>query len=150
MKNIVLYVQRLGAGIVIAVMLSGVSFAERISVSVDSAIVRTGPGTTYDIAWENLDKNYPLQVLDQKDGWYYIKDYEDDVGWIYKSNVGTTDSVITKKGGCNVRSGPGTKYDVVFVVDDGVPFKVIKRQGQWINIQHADGDSGWIHEGLVW
>ncbi|MBU1169926.1 MAG: SH3 domain-containing protein [Proteobacteria bacterium] len=143
-------VKRLSYGLVIMFILSGTANAQRLSVSVNSANVRIGPGTTYDIAWENLDKNYPLLVLDQKDGWYYIRDYEDDVGWIHESTVSAQDSVITKKDNCNVRSGPGTGTPVVFVVNNGVPFKVLKREGQWINIQHSDGDSGWVHEALVW
>ena len=35
-------------------------------------------------------------------------------------------------------------------VQDGIPFKVISRKGQWVHIEHADGDRGWIHKSLVW
>jgi SH3-like domain-containing protein len=31
-----------------------------------------------------------------------------------------------------------------------VPFKVLKKEGEWIRIVHADGDEGWIHRNLVW
>lgn len=140
----------LGVSLVLVLMLTGISFAQRLSVSVNAANVRSGPGTTYEIAWENLDRNYPLLVLDRKDEWYYIRDYEEDVGWIHSSNVESYESVITKKDGCNVRSGPGTNHDIVFVVNNGVPFRVIKRKGSWINIRHADGDTGWVHADLVW
>ncbi|GAB6095800.1 hypothetical protein JCM14469_20530 [Desulfatiferula olefinivorans] len=140
----------LGLALILALMMTGAAFAERLSVSVNAANVRTGPGTDYDIAWENLDRNYPLLVIDRKADWYYIRDYEEDVGWIHSSNVSSYDSVITKKDGCNVRSGPGTSHAIVFVVNNGVPFKVIKRKGSWINIRHADGDTGWIHADLIW
>lgn len=150
MKRRVLAFNGFCLGLVILLTCSYASASERLSVSVNSAIVRTGPGSNYDVAWENLDKNYPLDLLDKKDGWYYVRDYENDVGWIYQSNVARWESVITKKDHCNVRSGPGTDNSIVFVVNNGVPFKVLKRKGSWLKIQHADGDSGWIHEGLIW
>ena len=129
---------------------SSICFAQRVSVSVRAANVRVGPGTKYAIAWERLDRYYPLIVLSSSNSWYYVKDYENDMGWINKSVVSKVASVITKKDNCNVRSGAGTGYKIVFVVDNGVPFKVLKRKGSWIQIKHADGDTGWIHKSLVW
>ena len=135
---------------VIAFSTSSMVYAERISVSVKSAVVRSGPDASYEIAWEKLDKNYPLFVLEKKDAWYYVRDYENDVGWIHKSYVKNTESVIAKKDTCYIRSGPGRDNKVVFVVDNGVPFKVLKKKGKWLRIEHSDGDRGWIHEMLVW
>lgn len=139
------------AMIVLALMLNvSTCFAERVSVSVRSANVRVGPGTKFDIAWESLDRYYPLEIINKSDSWYYVRDYENDKGWISKTVVNNVKSVITRRDKCNVRSGPGTKYKVVFVVDNGVPFKILKRQGSWIRVQHSDGDRGWIHKKLVW
>lgn len=126
------------------------AFAERISVSVNSAVVRSGPDAKFEIAWEKLDKNYPLFVLEKKDSWFYVRDYENDVGWIHKSYIGKIKTVITKKDTCNVRSGPGQNNPIVFIVDNGVPFRILKSKGKWLHIQHSDGDKGWIHENLVW
>jgi SH3-like domain-containing protein len=38
----------------------------------------------------------------------------------------------------------------VFQAEKGVPFKVLQRKGKWLQIRHADGDKGWIHQKLVW
>ncbi len=122
---------------------------ERYSVTVATANIRSGPGTGYDILWK-AERFYPLLVVAKKGAWYKFKDFEGDQGWIHKSLIGKVKSVIVKSDKCNVRSGPGTKYKVVFTVDSGVPFKVIERKGQWLHIRHSDGDSGWIHSSLVW
>ncbi|SCY70541.1 SH3 domain-containing protein [Desulfoluna spongiiphila] len=124
--------------------------AQRVSVSVESANVRTGPGTEHEIVWKGVEKYYPLLVLDQAGSWYYVKDFENDTGWIYKKLVTKTPTVITTKERCNVRKGPGAKKPLAFVVDSGVPFHVLSRKGNWIKVQHADGDKGWIHKSLVW
>lgn len=130
--------------------LEGSAFAERVCVAVASASSRRGPGEKYEIVWDKMDKNYPLEVISKKGDWYYVKDYAGDTSWINRSFVNTWDTVITKKDRVNVRSGPGSENTPVFMVDSGVPFRVIKRNGEWLEVQHADGDAGWINERMVW
>jgi SH3-like domain-containing protein len=120
-----------------------------LSVSVSVANIRSGPGTTHDVLWQ-VQKYYPLQVLKKIGSWYDFKDFEGDEGWIHESLVNTVPTVITIKENCNVRSGPGTQYDVVFRVGRGIPFRVTGQKDKWLRIKHADGDSGWIYKTLVW
>ncbi|MEJ2096457.1 MAG: SH3 domain-containing protein [Deltaproteobacteria bacterium] len=122
---------------------------ERLSVAVSVANIRSGPGTTHDVLWQ-VQKYYPLQILKKIGTWYDFKDFEGDEGWIHESLVNTVPTVITIKENCNVRSGPGTQYDVVFRVGRGIPFRVTGQKDKWLQIKHADGDSGWIYKTLVW
>ena len=128
---------------------AGLAHAERLAVSASAANVRSGPGTQYDIIWK-IEKYHPVFIINKSDPWYQFKDFEGDQGWIHKSLVGKLKTVITKADISNIRSGPGTKYEVLFKVEKGIPFKVLKRKDHWIHIQHADGDEGWIHASLVW
>jgi uncharacterized protein YgiM (DUF1202 family) len=64
--------------------------------------------------------------------------------------VGNVKAVITKNDLCNVRSKPGAKETILFTVEKGIPFKVLETRGQWLNVEHADGDTGWIHDSLIW
>lgn len=131
------------------VLWTALAFAERLSIDVPLANVRSGPGTDYKLLWK-LEKYHPLEVLQKSGDWYYFRDFEGDKGWIFKKLVDHTASVIVVKDKCNVRSGPGIDHDIVFTVEKGVPFKVIERKGEWLHIRHADGDEGWIHQMLVW
>ncbi|MFO8084860.1 MAG: SH3 domain-containing protein [Desulfobacterales bacterium] len=144
MKKILLF-----AIILVILLTTGTVLAERLSISVPKANIRSGPGTQYDVLW-NCEKYYPFIVLKKNGDWYRFKDFENDEGWIHKSIVDNTRSVITKNDKSNVRSGPATRFNIVFTVEKGVPFKVIEKKGQWLHIQHADGDQGWIYEPLVW
>jgi len=134
---------------VLFLVLPGTGFAERVMVNKNVANIRSGPGTGYDILWK-VEKYYPLSIIKKQAQWYYFRDFEGDEGWIHKALTSKTKTVIIKKSKCNVRLGPGSKYKVVFMVDKGIPFKVLKSKGAWINIQHSDGDKGWIHKSLVW
>jgi len=134
---------------VLSILFSSVAFAERLAVSSVTANIRSGPGTNHDILWK-VEKYHPLFILKKTNVWYHFRDFEEDEGWIHESLVNKTPTVITNSATANIRSGPGTKNKILFTVDKGIPFKILKRKGKWINIQHADGDKGWIHKSLVW
>ena len=135
--------------IALLIIFSSSALAERLTVAVSIANIRSGPGSMYDILWK-VEKYHPIFVLKKSGKWYHFRDFERDKGWIHKSLVRKIPSVITNKENCNVRSGPGTKFKVLFANEKGIPFKILKLKGNWINIQHADGDKGWIHKSLVW
>ena len=123
--------------------------AERLAVKAPVANIRSGPGTNHNVLWK-VERYFPMLVIDKSGEWYQFKDIESDTGWVHKSLVGRISAVITKNDACNIRSGAGTSHAILFTVEKGIPFKVLKRQGSWIHIEHSDGDKGWIHKSLVW
>ncbi len=131
------------------IFFSTAALAERLTVASDIANIRSGPGTKHDIIW-NVEKHHPLFILEKSGHWYRFRDFEGDEGWIHDSLLTKTPAVITIKDTCNIRSGPGTNNTILFTVEKGIPFKVLKKQENWIQIEHADGDQGWIHKSLVW
>lgn len=137
--------------IIIFVLVFGLNIAqaERLAISADVANIRAGPGTGYDVLWK-VEKYHPIIVLDKSDSWYLFQDFEGDKGWVHQSLTGKIDAIITKSEISNIRSGPGSSFNVLFKVEKGIPFKVLNRKDNWIQIQHADGDMGWIHSSLVW
>lgn len=134
---------------ILVVVCSGTAAAQRLAVAVDVANIRSGPGTKFDILWK-IGKFHPINVIDTSGPWYHFRDFEGDEGWIHKSLTGKIPAVITAKDKCNIRSGPGTNFKILFSVEKGIPFKIINFKGNWIHIQHADGDQGWVHKSMVW
>jgi SH3-like domain-containing protein len=136
--------------LILAMMVcAGAAAAERLTIVATLANIRSGPATEYDILWK-VEKYYPIFVLKKSDSWYQFRDFEDDKGWVHKSLVGKIPAVITKKDQCNIRSGPSTNEEILFVVEKGIPFKILDQKGNWLHIEHADGDQGWIHDSIVW
>lgn len=130
-------------------LLAGAASAERLAVSAPVANIRSGPGTRHNVLWK-VEKYFPLLVIEKSGQWYHFEDFEGDKGWVHQSLVSKISAVITKNDACNIRSGPGTSNKIIFTVEKGIPFRVLKREGSWIYIEHADGDKGWIHKSLVW
>ncbi len=143
------YIPAIGLCLALLVLAPPDVLAERMAVTALTANVRSGAGAEYPVLWK-IEKYHPIEVIKRDGKWYQFKDFEGDIGWVHQSLVGKVSTVITRKNKCNIRKGPGAKYDVLFNLDSGIPFKVKKRQGKWIQIQHADGDTGWIHQSLVW
>ena len=130
-------------------LLPGPAAAERLSIKVPKANIRSGPGTKYEVIWQ-VGRYYPVQIIKKTGHWYQFSDYEGDAGWIIDTLLSKQATVITIKDKVNVRSGPATRYPVVFTTEKGVAFKVLKKHRKWIEIQHPDGDRGWIYRSLVW
>ena len=123
--------------------------SERLAVAVPTANIRSGPGISYDLLWQ-VERYYPLVLITKEKGWYLCADYAGDRGWVHKELVDTLQSVVTISNNINIRSGPGLDHPPVFVVEEGVPFRVIGTESNWLHVQHADGDTGWIRNDMVW
>lgn len=49
----------------------------------------------------------------------------------------------------NLRSGPDTKYSVLYELPSGYPLKVVSRKGEWLKVSDFENDQGWIYASLV-
>ncbi len=63
--------------------------------------------------------------------------------------VYSAEYVNVTKDGVNLRSGPDTKYSVIYELPEGYPLKVLTRKGQWIKVSDFENDQGWIFSPLV-
>ena len=125
-----------------------------VSVSGEKVNLRKGPSTSSPIIWE-LGKGFPLKVVGSKGSWYKVSDFENDVGWIYKNLVSRKPHLIVKvnknsKDQINIRSGPGTAYQVVGKAQYGVVFETLQRKSGWVKVRHETGFTGWIKRSLLW
>ena len=135
--------------LLLIIVFAGIANAERLAVSAPVANIRSGPGTGHNVLWK-VEQYCPVFVIEKSGEWYRFEDFEGDKGWVHQSLVGKIPAVVTIYDAANIRSGPGTDHPVLFSVEKGIPFKVLQRKDKWIQIEHADGDKGWIHKSLVW
>lgn len=57
--------------------------------------------------------------------------------------------VSVTKDNVNVRSGPDTSSAVYMELFQGYPLKVLKKEGEWVQVTDFEGDTGWIHKSLI-
>jgi SH3-like domain-containing protein len=49
----------------------------------------------------------------------------------------------------NIRSGPGTQYDVLWQVEKYYPILVTEKSDPWYKFKDFENDIGWVHKSLV-
>ena len=49
----------------------------------------------------------------------------------------------------NMRSGPGTKYRVMWELGKGFPLIVLKKKGEWYRVRDFEGTIGWVHKDVT-
>jgi SH3-like domain-containing protein len=49
----------------------------------------------------------------------------------------------------NLRSGPGTNYDVKWEYGSGFPLKIISKKGDWYKVKDFENDTGWVSKSLL-
>ena len=130
-------------------LMYGEVLAQQLAVKVEKANIRSGPGIDHEVLW-SVGKYYPVRTIKKSGNWYKIRDFEDDQGWIHESLLQKVSAIIVKVPLANVRDGATTKARLLFHAEKGVSFKRLAVKGNWVKVQHADGEIGWIHNSLVW
>jgi SH3-like domain-containing protein len=125
-----------------------------VSVAGEKVNLRKGPSDQYPIVWE-LGNGFPLRVIGSQGNWLKVSDFESDEGWIYKELVSRKPHLIVKanknsKARINIRSGPGTKHEIVGKAEYGVVFETLQQRDGWVQVRHETGLTGWIMRSLLW
>jgi len=113
--------------------------------------LRSGPSTEHSILWNLPVQGYPLQVVEERGDWIRVVDFEGDGGWVAQSLVGPNHALIVTSDNVNLRSGPGTNFDIVAKTNRGVMLTIVKKKGQWLQVD-VPGHKGeaWIFNTLCW
>jgi len=61
----------------------------------------------------------------------------------------TADAICVQNDRANLRQGPGTHFKKIWEVYQYMPFKKLKRQGDWLRMEDVDGDIYWAHKKLM-
>jgi len=67
----------------------------------------------------------------------------------YSQAIGGIIMVSIVKDYVNMRTGPGTRYKILWVLGKGCPLKVVGSKGNWYRVKDFGGDTGWIYKPLT-
>ena len=118
-----------------------------------------GPSRNYHTV-RQIPHGRKVRVLHKQDNWYKLR-FDGQTGWAkqrflseHKVNKGGHYGQPTGQdywvyapgyGGLNLRTGPGTTYDVIFTMQQRDKVRELGRQGDWILLRHGSGATGWAH-----
>ncbi len=64
-------------------------------------------------------------------------------------HVWAQERMAVKSAIANLRSGPGTKYEVLWQVEQYHPFIVVEKRKDWYKVKDFESDMAWIHKSLL-
>jgi N-acetylmuramoyl-L-alanine amidase len=147
--------------LILAVFLAfaNTAFADTAVVSSDILNIRTGPGTDYGIIIQ-AGSGDRFTILEQSGDWYCISLSTGQKGWLagWLAKIEKTQAQAAQAAGTaaridssyvNIRSGPGTGYDVIAQGVSGSVLPILGSSGGWYNVSLSSGGSGWIAGWLV-
>ena len=119
-----------------------------LSLKYKKVNVRYGPGLDYPIKFVYLKKNFPVEVIDEKENFRKILDYKNNGGWVHRSQLKKNKSLITLKE--KVLFNNSTKYSKpIVVVKSGRLLIVKKEEKKWFKVETGNY-VGWIDNEYLW
>ena len=129
---------------------TGFELPRFVSLKSDYVNLRVGPSVNYPIKLKYIQKNLPVEVIDEFDVWRKIQDHENNIGWIHKSLIKGDRFILT------VNKNENVKY--IYNRPNGKLVGIIKNNNiinlencliDWCYISHID-ISGWISKDFIW
>ncbi|MCU0942306.1 MAG: SH3 domain-containing protein [Hydrogenophaga sp.] len=120
-----------------------------VSVSGSTVNMRERPSLDAAVLWE-LQRGYPLEVTERRGNWLAVRDFEGDTGWVARSLTGDEPHHIVKSKTLNLRNGPGTDRSIVAELQRGELLKTLEKRRDWVRVERASGETGWVSRRLVW
>jgi SH3-like domain-containing protein len=121
-----------------------------VSLNVETANVRRGPGLSHRIDWVFLRRGQPLEVLAEHGHWRKVRDADDAGGWVHHTMLrGARTAVVTAAPDATLREGPAPDAPPVARAEAGVIASVATCRPLWCRVT-AGGVTGWVQKADVW
>jgi N-acetylmuramoyl-L-alanine amidase len=132
--------------------------AETAVVKGTAVNIRSGPSLDF-AAFAQVSQGDRLPVLDKFYDWYHVSLPTGANGWITGQLVnieqtrpaqspGSERTIKINADGVNIRSGPGTTYEIVARAGFGQRYSVLERSGDWHQVWLGTS-TGWVADWLV-
>jgi SH3-like domain-containing protein len=114
--------------------------------------LRSGPGFQFAQTWK-VAKFMPFLRFERQGNWVKVQDLDGETHWARAAEITSKDScVVVRTKVANLRREPasGAEGADLKTVDRYTPFKKLKTQKEWVQVQDEDGRVAWVHESQIW
>ena len=110
--------------------------------------VRYGPGLDYPIKFVFNKKNYPVEIIDQKENFRKILDFKKNSGWIHRSQLKKSSSFITLD--TVILFSDSTKFSrPIAKIESGRLLNKKKCNLNWCRVETGE-QKGWVLKENLW
>ena len=139
---------------IVALGLAAPAIAQRkppywVSIDVDKARMRTGPGRNYPANWLYQRRDLPLKVLDVYGEWRKVEDPGGTQGWMLRNFLDERRTGIVVGSIAELRASPQADAHINWRVEPGVVGRLSKCASNWCRFD-VGGRSGYIEQSRLW
>ena len=110
--------------------------------------VRYGPGLDYPIKFVFNKKNYPVEIVDEKENFRKILDFKKNSGWIHRSQLKKNSSFITLDNA--ILFSNSTKFSrPIAKIESGRLLNKKKSNLNWCRVETGEY-KGWVFKKNLW
>ena len=126
-----------------------------VSLAVDKANMRTGPGRKYPIKWVYKRKYMPVEIVQEFEHWRKIKDLDGEQGWVHKSLLSgrRTALVVSAAGNADeakvLRAKAEIDSKIIAKLEIGVTADILRCEGEFCKVT-IGGYSGWLQRKFIY
>jgi len=119
-----------------------------LSLKKSKVNVRYGPSFESEIKYIYKKINLPIKQIDKKENWRRIIDLNNNSGWIHRSQLKPSNSIITLKNKILFKKASNFSKPVARL-EKGRLLVVKICENKWCNVK-TEGYTGWIKNNNVW
>jgi SH3-like domain-containing protein len=98
-----------------------------------------------------VQRNYPLEVIVNLEGWVKVRDAAGALSWVEKKSLGERRTLLVTGAAVEVRARPEDTAPAVFGAAQNVTLDLVEvAPGGWLRVRHADGATGYLRAAQVW
>jgi len=121
-----------------------------VSIKVDEAYMREGPGDNHRIKWIYRRKGLPLEVVATFDIWRRVRDMDGEIGWMHMALLSRErTAVVTTGTDVEVRARDDATSDVVATAQPGAIGRLLGC-GMLACEVEFNGAEGWVARDRLW
>ncbi len=111
--------------------------------------LRTGPGSKYQVIMRMPHRSH-VETLEIAGNWARVRHETGNVGWAFRKYMVSPEPgpvryrvVSPNDGFLNLRTGPGTRYDIITPMYNGTRVTILESAGAWVRVRTDLGQEGW-------
>lgn len=131
---------------------SGLPVPRFVSLKNDNTNVRRGPSSDHAVLYVYKRKGVPVEIVAEFEHWRRIRDSSGEEGWVYKSLLSGTRTVLVAPGKTGtaviLKTKAETEAAAVAKLESGVVAEVESCNGAWCEILAGDYD-GFVPQNML-
>jgi len=130
---------------------TGLPLPRFVSLRADEVNMRAGPSVRYPVEWVYKRSRLPVEIIAEFDTWRKVRDFQGGQGWVHKSMLSPTRTLIILGKDRSLRAEPDTHSAAVARIEPNVIGRVIscKKGMLWCQVD-LQGYRGWIRRMEFW